>query len=216
MPQLSKNLEHNNSLRMSSSGKLLNSKGLTLIEMLLAVSLLSVLSVAIYQSFSNGIKVWDRAREFVVEEDISIFFDKLESDLNNIVKFSQIVFKGEEKELEFCSVVRTPQDPHFKDSEGVFIDQIGKVQYFYDRLKKGIYRRQSNYSESLYEKVKIDGRLMISQVEDLEIKYHFSSSEKNGSDHEGSIPMGIEVKIIFSDSRGKQSMERFYSIPLGN
>ena len=45
-------------------------RGMTLIEILLVISLISMVSLGIYNALSNGIAIFQRHRQVVIEEDI--------------------------------------------------------------------------------------------------------------------------------------------------
>ena len=65
---------------------------MTLVEMLIVVGLVSFVMVAIYTSFANGLKVWKRSQQLVIEEDVAIFFDKFSQHFYNPFPHSQTKF----------------------------------------------------------------------------------------------------------------------------
>ena len=62
--------------------------GFTLVEMLLAASLVALVSIAAYQSMLNGYRIWQRSQRSGVEEDISLALDKISQDIRNVFSFS--------------------------------------------------------------------------------------------------------------------------------
>ena len=72
-------------------------EGLTLIEILLVLSLVSIISIALYKALRNGLQVWERSRYLVVEEDIAIFFDKITQDIKNSYFIQRLDLKGRKR-----------------------------------------------------------------------------------------------------------------------
>ena len=56
-----------------------NNKGFTLIEVCLVSAMVAIISLAIYTTFANGIKIWQKAHTEILEEDVSIFFERFTS-----------------------------------------------------------------------------------------------------------------------------------------
>ena len=67
-------------------------RGFTLIELCLVSLIASVIGLAVYFTFSNGMRIWQRANQKVVEEDLSIFFDRFALDVRSCLKFSGLGF----------------------------------------------------------------------------------------------------------------------------
>ena len=45
----------------------------TLVELLIVTAMLAVISLAIYSTFSSGLKIWQRVSKPIPEEDLGIF-----------------------------------------------------------------------------------------------------------------------------------------------
>jgi Tfp pilus assembly protein PilE len=71
-----------------------NNLGFTLVEMLIVAVTLSIVSLAMYAIFNNGLKIWQRVSSQIPESEVNIFFDKFSLDLKNTVRFSGIKFQG--------------------------------------------------------------------------------------------------------------------------
>lgn len=192
-----------------------SSRGLTLIEILLVVSLVSLITLALYVSFANGLKVWERSRQLVLEEDMAIFLDKLSHDLRNTYTYSKVSAKGTSTRFVFPAIVHTMADPKMGLPEDAYIDQMGQVEYYFDTTDKSIYRRQANYSQGLKEKFQNSLRLA-SSIDKLDFQYHYltDTGEKISDEVLEYMPFGVDVKIEFSDKLGKHVIRRFIDIPL--
>ena len=64
------------------------SKGFTIIETILVASIMSIIALTLYNAIANGLKVWDRAHKFLVEEDIALFLD----DVAQAVAVGELIF----------------------------------------------------------------------------------------------------------------------------
>ncbi len=196
--------------------KLRRKNAMTLIEVLLVVSIVSGLSLALYNGLSMGIKVWERSRVAVKEEDIVIFFDKLTNDLHNSYLFAKIPFQGGESRLIFPTIVLTPADRSLELPEGELIEQTGQVEYYHDILDDTIYRREFNYSQTLNQS-QPKPRAVLSEIDGLKFRYFYVTPEGDlySSDFLDAIPMGIEVEVQFSNNTGQKSFKKYIDIPIG-
>ena len=88
-----------------NSRRLLSRRAMTLMEILIVVSLIAMMSVAIFNALSNGMKIWKRSQQMVIEEDIAVFFDKIAHDIRNAFVFSQFRFEGDELRFAFPTMV---------------------------------------------------------------------------------------------------------------
>jgi prepilin-type N-terminal cleavage/methylation domain-containing protein len=191
---------------------------MTLIETLIVVSLVGLLGLAIYQSLANGIRIWDRSREIVTEEDVIVFFDKINTDLRNAFFYSKIRFEGGEYRFTFPTLVYTPQDTRISDrSEDEYVDQIGKVEYYYDFNEDAVFRRQANYSQALNEQFG-EPRKMVGSIGRIKFNYYYltGDGEIYSTEVYDTIPEGIEIEIEFEDNSGKRIMRKFLDIPVGS
>ncbi|MFQ5680915.1 MAG: type II secretion system protein J [Candidatus Omnitrophota bacterium] len=74
----------------------------TLIEMLVVMTLFSIVGVGITSSFVSGMKVWHRAKIMGPENvDILLFMEIAARDLRKSLDISEIGFEGEEDEIHF-------------------------------------------------------------------------------------------------------------------
>lgn len=191
------------------------SRGVTLIEVLIAASLVSLISFVLYSSFSMGLKVWERSRRLLVEEDITVFFDKISCDLRNAFFYSRIKFEGNTCRLSFPSIVYTPMDAKIASLKDEYTDQVGGVTYYYDNVIDGIYRRQANYSQALNAEF-VQPRLIVRSVDGMKFRYCYLTAEGEIFSKKilDTIPFGVEVEVMFSDNYGQRVIRKFINIPV--
>src|ERR1039458_2354762 len=104
-------------------------QGFTLTEILLVSAMFAVISVAVFNAFSNGFKLWARGQHVMVEGDMAIFLDKISEDLRQTVSISGIPFKGEGTQLTFPAIILDRTDENGARANEGYAAQIGAVRY---------------------------------------------------------------------------------------
>ncbi len=191
-------------------------RGFTFIEIMLVTAMFATLSAAIFTCLSNGIKLWERGRLLMSEEDTAIFFDRFSSDLRNTFKYSKLSFVGEEGFVVFPTLVWTPSDRvSVRANEGV-IDQMGKVRYEYDAEHGTVVRRQANYSQALQETWGWE-EVVVPAVKALRFHYFYTASkDPHMSVEEGAdIPAGVEVELVIPSGKEDKVFKRYIAVPAG-
>jgi type II secretion system protein J len=100
-------------------------KGVTFVELIVAVSIFAVVSVAVYSTFAMGLSVWRRARNAqALYQNIRLALDEMARDLQNAVAYfdpgqpTAINFEGEKDRISFYSLVdgyqTTPPYPQLR------------------------------------------------------------------------------------------------------
>ena len=193
-----------------------NCRGFTLIEILLTVALFSICSLAIYNVFSSGVRIWARAQHFAVEEDVSILLDKLSEDLRNSFYFTGIKFIGTESRLTVPTFVTTKADERSSLPQEDLITQIGSVRYYFDYETHLIHRAQANYAQALDGRFPND-KVLVKSVNSLKFLYYIPGSKgvQPYSKIDEVIPSSVYVEIKYNDGHSEHVMQRLISIPTG-
>ncbi|MEE8360289.1 MAG: prepilin-type N-terminal cleavage/methylation domain-containing protein [Candidatus Omnitrophota bacterium] len=203
-----------NGLRFAVSGKRLAvflrkprtanrkpNQAFTLIELLVVSSMIVVISMAIFATFNNGIKIWQRTQENTREEDLNIFFDRFTNDLRSTFKFTGLGFIGEEDRVEFATLIT---------SRRLQKKTVGKVAYFYDGRSKEIKKEERDFSHIHRDDEGII-KSALSGVESFKLFYYFYDNEKKEYlwleewEEEGLYPLA--VRMIFEFDDGKEVIE---------
>ncbi|MBF0594381.1 MAG: hypothetical protein HQL22_05370 [Candidatus Omnitrophica bacterium] len=192
------------------------SAAFTLVEILLVTTLIAGLSLAIFSCLSNGLRLWDRSRLLMVEEDAAFFFDRFSSDVRNSYPFSSLLFSGTEHELAFPTVVLAPADRAGSRAAEGYADGLGRVQYMFEPVRGELVRRQANYSQAL-RAVWGESRVMVTGLTSVRFKYLVPGSGDYRSSHDPAdpFPAGIEVAITFMNGSTEKVLRRFVPIPAG-
>lgn len=190
-------------------------RGMTLIEILLVTALISLVTLAIYQSLSLGIKVWERSRGAVIEQDIVLVFEKLTQDLHNAVIYSVLPPEGDVNGLRIPTIVADP-DENFEDGKGVVAAyRIAYVGYQYDAFQKVFIREEQNYSQALADRSG-ERQVLLENIRGLQFKYFYiTDGGEVITDHLAQVlPAMIEIKVIFADPLGERSLTKLIDIPM--
>ena len=190
--------------------KVRNSKGLTLIELLLVVSLLGVVSVVIYTTLSKGIMIWGRVQNEVSLENANIFLERYSEDIRNSYAYSSIRFVGQKTLFECPTIVYT------KEFE---VKTIGQVSYTYDARNKTLTRAFKDISMLYRGK---DGKIS-SELENIEaasFEYYKYDTETNNYVwlerwSEEKMPLAVRLKLIINDGTKKIRYAKTVSILSG-
>lgn len=189
---------------------------MTFVEILIVSALFAVISLALYNVFSNGIRIWQRAQNVVREEEIVIFFEKITKDLNNAYNYAGIPFEGTRNKFSFPSILPV-QVPNIHDSENPQIqEQMGRVFYGYDYNKKSIYRRNANYSQALKDQYS-QARTLVSDVDGVRFRYYYKTEHEEIYSEQilETLPNRVEIEVQFTDAGYQRAMRKILSIPIG-
>jgi len=187
-----------------------------MIETILVMGLLATISIVIFGTLSNGLKIWKRGYQSVAEEDLLIFFDKMSHDVHNAVELRQLTSEGKDSSFAFPTIVRTPADAKLAlDSE--YVEQIGKVEYYFDAAQRGIFRRQANYSQALENKYGQE-RLLVADVRSVNFQYYDQKTKQFQllPETTAQLPAAVRVTVSFGSTHHPQSIVKLISIPVGS
>jgi len=191
-------------------------RGFTLTEILLVSCMFAVISLAVFNAFANGFKLWARGQHVMVEGDMAIFLDRIAEDLRQTVLITGIPFKGDSTELIFPAIILAPFDINSSRSEEGAGAQIGAVRYTFEPSEKKIYRSQAIYGQALKSEWTVPIEVA-SQIEDISLRYYFTADKgleiKSITDQ--GIPMGIMIDVQFMMDGQMRHMRRFMLIPVG-
>ena len=193
-------------------------RGFTFIEMLLVTALMAALSLAVFLCLSNGLKLWQRTQQALLQEDVAIFFDKFSADLRNAFSFSTLTVDGREYSFAFPTIVWMRTDRGSAEAAEKFMDQIGRVRYFFDPADGILARQQANYSQGVR---KVWGESapqeLLRGATEVRFKYFFSGQKNDNfsTEAKGGLPSGVEVEVRFRERDEERLFKRFFPVPVG-
>ena len=196
-------------IEQSASNKM-SLTGFTLIELCLVSLIASVIGLAVYFTFSNGMRIWQKANQKVIEEDLSIFFDRFALDARNCLKFSGLGFLGTRERLEIASLVVSP---YLKNKT------IGRVAYFYEPRSKVLFREEKDLSR-IFEGKQGIVKGVLENLNSLKFGYYFYDKEKKEyvwleeAPLEG-LPLAVRIEFELDVQGSAGRFVRTVSIPIG-
>ena len=175
-----------------------------MIELLITACLISVLSVAVFSVLMRGMDVWKRVRSIDRTADgRRLGLDKFSRELRTSFNFTPIVFTGAKDQILFPTYLRA------FDGEGLPMDVLGKVTYFYSPEEKTLFRRQENYSDLFHPK-RATFEKFIAPVEDAVFTYYAFNPAKQKFEwkekwNEPSRPAGVRLTLTILDHENKKN-----------
>ncbi len=203
---------------MSKVGRL-QTHGFTFIELIIAVTIFSIIAVSIYSVFRAGIRLWSRTNPIIqANQSTRYFFNTISTDLKNSVSYNAISpglktfassdeksanFEGEEQKISFMTLVDVSAGSALPHTE------LARVIYSFDRSKKTVKRAVATKAEGLSEDYAKAAEILNDiDVEDFGFEYCYKvvySMTEYGyewkdrwSDEDrdkGKIPRGVRVKV---------------------
>lgn len=169
--------------------------GFTLMELLLAITLFSVIAVAIYSSLAAGIKVQKKSSYLNAEyNDFRLAFYRIALDLRNAVHINDIYLVEESRRLYFYSI-----QPSLGGAGEIF-----KITYTWESEKDYLIlsRLKEKYADSLrdaHEK----GDKILSKIAKIDFDYGYFKKTSPGKEDfywrgdwkEESMPKLVRLKI---------------------
>ena len=123
-----------------------SAKGFTLVELLVAVSIFSVIAVALYSTFATGLDAWKRMEQAsALNQEARLALQRICLELRNALDFPGIEFSGQANRLSFAALVNAA-GPGAEQRL-----QIARISYFPDDVPgtglKSLLRRQQIYPQ---------------------------------------------------------------------
>ncbi|MCM8780610.1 MAG: prepilin-type N-terminal cleavage/methylation domain-containing protein [Candidatus Omnitrophica bacterium] len=181
---------------------------ITLIELLIVVMLIGILSLVAYATFSSGVRIWQRFNQPIPEEDVNIFFDRLNSDLRNSFRFKDIAFVGRQDRFEFPTLVTSPR---------LGYKSVGKVIYVYNTDSEALIREQKDFSH-IYTQEEGVIQTMLRNVNYFKVQYYFFDLQKRRylwqeDWPKDDLPLAVRVEFQLNYADKTYRFKRTFDIP---
>ena len=192
-----------------------SNRGFTLIEVMLAASIIAIVALALYATFASGIRVMSLVTRPVAEEDVDIFFEKLSRELQNSFHYAKIPFQGQNDRFSFATTIQT--DKKLGGDHG-----IGRVSYAYDSAHNAILRTQENVSQ-IYQELSGPSNKVFFPLSSLQVQYFkYDPAEKTyewkeewEETEDKAIPLAVKVVLHVQGEEKEQGIARTIAIPVG-
>ncbi len=184
--------------------------GLSFIEIVIVMTILSLISLAVYANLSNGIKIWQRINKPVPEEDLNIFLGRFIQDLKNTLRFKGLDFLGAEDSFELASTINSP---------ALKKKTVGKVIYYYDRRDKVLKRQQQDLSQ-IYNRQDPSLTHQLENVDSLRFQYCSYDEEKKEFiwqeewKTKDELPLSVRIDLEFNNGIQTKGFTETVDIPI--
>lgn len=190
--------------------------GFTLLELLVSLSIFSIISLAVYSSFAGGIGAWRMAQEFsTTYQTARLLLDDMARELKNAVSISETEFVGERKKLSFLTVRQSPYSIGQPANH-----QITRVTYELQRDQDSsgdaLFRLESSDLEKSKGRQE-ETELMVGSVSEFALQYTYKDGKgevlpwKDSWDLTDEIPLGVKMTLKI----GETSFTKTVFIPHG-
>ncbi|MDD5348091.1 MAG: prepilin-type N-terminal cleavage/methylation domain-containing protein [Candidatus Omnitrophica bacterium] len=187
-----------------------SARGFTLVEVLVVTLILSVISVAIFNTFANGLAIYRRLSTEIPGERTVLFLERLSHDVHNSFEYASINFTGEDAGVEFASIVWSPAAKKHLP---------GRIRYVCDSDKESLVRFEGDYF-SVFEQKEPASRHRLEGVASCVFRYYSYDEEKKEYSWledwtKQGLPNALRLEITFKDDAA-QPLIRTFEIPAGN
>ncbi len=127
---------------ITHNSQLKTKKGFALVEVLLVASLLSLVLVTIFASYTSGFRLWQAITKLGLAKDqnLSVGMEKIKNELPGFLRdFPDIEFEGSKKKISF---------PVIQNGE------ILEITYEFKKSKHSLLRKEVMFSDSLGKSLK--------------------------------------------------------------
>jgi type II secretion system protein J len=180
--------------------------GFTLLELLVSLSIFSIISLAVYSSFAGGIGAWRTAQEFSTTfQTARLLLDDMARELKNAVSISETEFVGERKKLSFLTVRQSPYSTNQPANH-----KITRVTYELRRDQNSsgdaLFRLEaSDIDESQGSQEETE--LMVGSISEFALQYTYKDGKgevlpwKDSWGLSDEIPLGVKMTLKIGETR---------------
>lgn len=169
------------------------SSGFTLLELLIISSIIAMIALAVFSTFSMGIKAYKRMHySGLVQADVLLSLEKLEKDLHNVLNFSGIGFAGENKKISFAGLVGPQTDSN-----------LGRIAYYLDAKTRVLVKEENAYAGTF------SGSKALASIKDIAFTYYYFDPQareyvwQDSWQSVNGIPKAVRVKAVFKSENDK-------------
>lgn len=144
----------------------LNRSGVSLIELIMVMTVGSILGLIIYMQLSQGVRIWRYGAKEKPELEIALFAEKLKEELMNIVMDPKIMLVGQKNSIRFLS-----QGNEIVADEKTRLPR--RVGYEYDPYRKVVLKSESHFHELLSGKESGREKIVLKNISEFDWEYYY-------------------------------------------
>lgn len=173
-------------------------RGLTFVELLVALSLVGMVAAAALAVFSGGFRIWERAEQLGVRDrQVHLVMEQLRRELSSMRTFGPIPLEGEYDELSFAGIVKVP----YRNDDGDEFDlpEVGRIAYVFDSGRRLLGRSAHSYRTTRRYGPRDRLKPMLDETQRVRFSYYMKDAEGQGSWTSGwdspSLPLAVKVEV---------------------
>jgi prepilin-type N-terminal cleavage/methylation domain-containing protein len=176
-----------------------NRAGFTFIELMVALTIFSVIASTIYYALNAGINVYTKGDSIIAKNQATrVFFDTVARDVRNAVLYPNISSEWGEESIAFAAIVNVYRKERMTT-------RMVKIAYSFDPETGRVTRSSAGLSEGFRGEY-AEKEIILEEVESLKFSYADKDSnleEQYGwsgkSELEGKVPRGVKIKLTLKD-----------------
>lgn len=184
-------------------------------EVLMVSVLLPIVAFAIFSNFSSALRLWQTIGTPDPNEDRSLFFQKVERDLEQSFRMKDLPFWGDSEKFALPTLIEAPAALGGPRA-------IGKAVYKYDAAQQTLTREAFNVHDLAREKTGTKTRLFggiaafkaTYLVWDREAKKYFWLEEVDANSKV--FPAAIKFEMELRSVLGSEPVARIFYVPTGD
>jgi len=185
--------------------------GFTFIELIIAITIFSIIAVSVYSVFRAGMKLWMKTNPLIQANQADrFFFDTISKDLKNAIMYydstnkDNVNFAGEPKKMSFMTLMEVSA----KEGAIVYLE-LAKVTYYFDAATKTVKRTVATKVEG-FDEAYAKGTDILTNCDREKIGFQYCYKDSFGASEETysydwedtwseelklKIPRGVKVKV---------------------
>ena len=170
-------------------------KAFTFIELMVAMTIFSIIATSIYYTVHTGIKVWLDENTFISQnQSLRMYFNILNSDLRNAVRFNSMTEEWTGESMTFWTILdkytETGQDR-----------EIAFVKYYFDGDRNLLIRKCATIKQGFNPDL-AEEQYILEGAESVLFEYAYTSSYSEGEyewrnvwENEDNNPRAVKVTV---------------------
>lgn len=194
------------------------SRGFTLIEVLLALSLYGLVMLLILPTFRGGLAIWEREeKRDLATPAVGLFLTQFAQELENTVSLRAAPFLGEEEEMTFNAVTS-------EYAEGKRVPRLSRIHYWFS--SGVLFRAERELGKMMQERRQFDedepsdSNRWMERLEGIFFEYASVVKKKiewrkewQADPEKGGLPLGIRIRLL--GEKGATPVQKIIFLPDG-
>ncbi|MFH1201666.1 MAG: type II secretion system protein GspJ [Candidatus Omnitrophota bacterium] len=192
----------------------MNKKGFTLLELLVAISIFSILILSVYSAFHTGMLTHKKVNSLSgLYQRARVGLDKMKEDLENSFPYTNqdARFSGQIQGMSFFSNIG------YFQNQGEDLSQVLAIEYRFNDAKL---KRISHF---IYDEAELKEEELLSGIEELKFNYAFKNDQEpfyawqEAWQIKENIPQAVKIEFVLKSPGAGQGLkfERVVFIPGG-